>query len=216
MRRLETFDWWPDLIAQKDTLSLRELAQKFDVTPGAISSALRREGVGRSPAPPGPRNPRRKAGDDALPPEPGEAPVKAKGKAGRPAKAAAGSPRSNSKDAKLMALWDELGKAPDRDIAERAGTSVRTVASFRARHAVPAYTGPRRSRSGAPAKAPAKVASPGKASSGQQAWAVVLRSAKGDATRVVIADGVVEAAGAAASGAAGAKVVSVSWVGDLL
>ena len=98
MRRLETFDWWPELLTLKDTMSLRELAQKFDVTAGAISSALRREGINRSPAPPGPRNPRKKASaDDGLPPEPGE-------------QIAKGTPRarSHSKDAKLLA---QIGRA---------------------------------------------------------------------------------------------------------
>lgn len=218
MRRLETFDWWPDLIGQKDTLSLRELAAKFDVTPGAISSALRREGVNRSPSPPGPRHTRRKGDEEGLPPEPGEVTEKStkgpKAKGTKPAKAAksvAGAPRSNSKDAKLMSMWDELGKSPDRDVAARAGTSVRTVASFRARHAIPAYTGPRKTRAPAGAAPRAEAAA-----SGRQAWTVVLRSAKGDATRVVIADTVVDAAGAAATRAAGAKIISVSWVGELL
>lgn len=61
MRRLESLEWWPDLIVAKDDLSLRELARRFDVTPGAIAAALRRTGVSRRPSPPGPRSAARKA-----------------------------------------------------------------------------------------------------------------------------------------------------------
>lgn len=203
MRRLETFDWWPELISLKDTLSLRELAQKFDVTPGAISAALRREGINREPAPPGPRNARKRTDEEALPPEPGESPKP------RPTKEGKAEPRSHSKDARLLSLWDDLGKLPDRDIADKAGISVRTVASFRARHGIAAYAGPRKARA-------AGAGGNGAVGHGNQAWTVVLRSSKGDATRVVIADTLVDAAGVASERAAGARIVSVSWVGELL
>ena len=29
MRKLESHDWWPELVRDKDALSLRELAKKF-------------------------------------------------------------------------------------------------------------------------------------------------------------------------------------------
>ena len=60
MRRIETNDWWPELVKLKDELSLRELAERFDVTPGAISAAFKRTGISSPPsAPPGPRARRR-------------------------------------------------------------------------------------------------------------------------------------------------------------
>ncbi len=129
MRRIESYDWWPELVRLKDDLSLRELAEKFDVTPGAISAALKRTGTARKPAPPGPRSRRKRT--EELPPEPGEV--------------AAGA-RPGSKDAKILPFADELGKIPDADLAAKAGVSVRTVASFRARHNITGYSGPRRSR----------------------------------------------------------------------
>jgi len=43
---------------------------------------------------------------------------------------------------------EELGKVPDADIADKAGVSVRTVASFRSRHDIAGYSGPRRRKSG--------------------------------------------------------------------
>jgi hypothetical protein len=161
MRRLETHDWWSDLVALKDDLSLRELAEKFGVTAGAISAALKREGIGRTPAPPGPRAHRKKRGasigEEELPPEPGEVPRTARRRIVRPDPArkaveSAGPPRprarSGSKDTRILEFFDLLGKVPDRDVAEKANVSVRTLASFRARHGIAAYSGPRRKGKG--------------------------------------------------------------------
>jgi transposase len=132
MRRLETLEFWPELVTLKDELSLRELSERFGVTPGAISAALKRTGTTRTAAPPGPRAARKRAGE--LPPEAGatdgDAPPR---------------PRPGSKDHLIHAHWDILGNVPDAEVAREAGVSVRTVASFRARHNVPGYTGPRRS-----------------------------------------------------------------------
>ena len=137
MRRLESFDWWPKLVAEKDELSLRELASKYEVTPGAISAALKREGLTRQPAPPGPRTGRSRKGD-GLPPEKGASPVKAERTptGGRP----------GSKDDLILSNIEMVGSKPDRDIAEAIGVSVRTLASFRSRHKIPAYKGPRTQR----------------------------------------------------------------------
>jgi len=132
MRRIETFDWWPQLVRMKDELSLRELAEKFEVTPGAISAAFKRTGLARKPAPPGPRARRRGRGSDAtFPPEAGDDL----------------SARPGSKDHRILAHAHLLGRVPDADIAEKAGVSVRTIASFRARNLIAGYKGPRRRRS---------------------------------------------------------------------
>ncbi len=127
MRKIETFEWWPELIKVKDEYSLRELADKFKVTPGAITAAFKRTGTHRRSAPPGPRSRRRPRGEDTLPPEPGEL-------RGRP----------GSKDDRLLQHREMLGSVPDGEVARKAGVSVRTVASFRARHGIPGYDGPRR------------------------------------------------------------------------
>ncbi len=130
MRRIETFDWWPDLLALKDELSLRELANRFEVTPGAISAAFKRTGTARKPAPPGPRALRkRRKSVDSLPPEAGENGT---------------GPRPGSKDQLIENHQHLLGVVPDSDVAKKAGVSVRTVASYRSRNGVPGYTGPRR------------------------------------------------------------------------
>ncbi len=53
--------------------------------------------------------------------------------------------RGGCKDERLDALRDLLGQIPDADIARKAGVSVRTVASFRAKHNIPGFHGVRRS-----------------------------------------------------------------------
>ena len=136
MRRLETLGFWQELIELKDELSLRELAARFNVTPGAISAALKRTGVTRLPAPPGPRSARKRLA--TLPSD---------GVGGHETVAdGLGSSRSRpgSKDPLIYAHYDTLGKVPDAEVARRAGVSVRTIASFRARHDIGGYKGPRR------------------------------------------------------------------------
>ena len=139
MRRIETNDWWPELVNLKDELSLRELAEKFDVTPGAISAAFKRTGITRRPAPPGPRSRRKASGEaEALPPEPGES----KPKGARP----------GSKDTQILPYVEMLGSVPYQDVADQAGVSVRTIASFRARKGIKGYSGPRTRRRPASAR----------------------------------------------------------------
>ena len=112
MRRIETYDWWQDLVNLKDELSLRELAERFSVTPGAISAAFKRTGITRRPAPPGPRARRKSRSEaDELPPEPGEG--------------AEESVRPGSKDSQILPHMDLLGKrAGCGGRLERAGVSV--------------------------------------------------------------------------------------------
>lgn len=145
MRRLESFDWWPDLIEEKDKLSLRELASKYGVTPGAISAALKREGISRRAAPPGPRGSR--DGDDSLPPEKGAGSSNGgERRIVRPDRTTETGGRPGSKDDLILQHIDKVSTRPDRDIAEEIGVSVRTLASFRARHKIAPYKGPRTSR----------------------------------------------------------------------
>lgn len=70
MKKLEDRPWWPELVALKDVLSLRELGERFGAAPAAISNALKRNGMDRNGAPPGPRANRdpsvRKAAEEAV------------------------------------------------------------------------------------------------------------------------------------------------------
>lgn len=220
MRRIETYEWWPELVLHKDELSLRELAERFDVTPGAISAAFKRIGLSRKAAPPGPRS-RRRGSEEGLPPEPGEE------------LAGATDVRPGSKDAKILPFADQLGQVPDSDVAVRAGVSVRTIASYRARNGVGGYKGPRR-RSDAPSRrsggeaiadtaGPERVASastpapaPAVVANGAHggAWRVVTAQSPGSA-RVVVADSLVDAAARAEAAGLG-RVLTLEWIGEVV
>ena len=145
MRKLEEFSWWPELVALKDVLSLRELAERFEVTPGAISMALKRNNIGRESAPPGPRDRRRKKTitsdvaevlskdedikeslDKRFVVEPTVEPVLEEPVVEVPPPSAELPPE----DA-LSAFEDMLGEVPDEEIANLAGVSVKEVAQRR-------------------------------------------------------------------------------------
>jgi hypothetical protein len=130
MSNLENQPHWPEILRLKDKLPLKALASRFETTPGAISAALKRTGTARVAS---------VSSDDDLPPEPGEDPEHqaAIDRARR-------SIRAGSKDSLIARHVDLLGRRPDADVAKLAGVSVRTIASFRARHGVPGYRGPRR------------------------------------------------------------------------
>lgn len=49
---VETEPWWPELLALKDTMSLRDLAARFGVGLGALSLALRATNTSRTPVTP--------------------------------------------------------------------------------------------------------------------------------------------------------------------
>ncbi len=55
-----------------------------------------------------------------------------------------GSKRPGSKDSLIEKHGHLLGRMPDAAVARLAGVSVRTIASYRARHNIPGYKGPRR------------------------------------------------------------------------
>ena len=136
MRRLEDKAWWPDLIKDKDDYSLRELGEKYGATPGAINGALKRNGIERKGAPPGPRKNR-----------------------ARPAKSRAGAPRGPRRGtmSKLEPYLGQLGKVTDRVVAKEAGVSVQTVAAVRKHLGITVPRG-RRPAKPAAAKAPSTAA----------------------------------------------------------
>jgi transposase len=108
---LEDEPWWDDLVKKKDTHSLRDLAEEFGVSAGAISLALKRTNTSKVPQ--------------------GTEPVAPPSATNRP----------GSKDYLLEPMIDRLGSVPDAEIAKDAGVSVRTVASYRARNNIKGYTG---------------------------------------------------------------------------
>lgn len=132
MANLEHSEGWAEILRLKDSLTLKEIASRFGTTPGAVSAALRRAGVGRRPV----------VDDDELPPEAGD---EGSEEVLPEVTEALRSIRGGSKDALIAHHAGALGQLPDAEVARRAGVSVRTVASFRARHNIPGYRGPRRS-----------------------------------------------------------------------
>lgn len=132
MAELEQLPLWTEILRLKDELPLGELAQRYQTTPRALSAALERTGAWRL----GPTD----EGD--LPPEPGEA---SRAVDLHPAaRKALSQLREGSKDLRIAPHAALLGRAPDAEVAKAAGVSIRTVASFRARHGIPGYAGPRR------------------------------------------------------------------------
>ncbi|MCB9665554.1 MAG: hypothetical protein H6732_15695 [Alphaproteobacteria bacterium] len=156
--------------------------------------------------------------DDAgqLPPEPGDPRVVdaggerlAHGAVDPSVREALARLRPGSKDMQVAAYADLLGRVPDAEVARRAGVSIRTIASFRARHAIPGYAGPRRPatrRASAPRAAPEP---------GDVAWRVVLRGDEGDTSGVVVATDLAQAA-ARAEAAGRGEVVSLERIGPVL
>jgi hypothetical protein len=240
---------WPEILRLKDSLSLRELSQRFQTSPGAISAAFKRTGTVRVPPQAGAWDPTLSDADD-LPPEPGEEGLAARAPAFPPSTARTVVPaetttmlpevaaalsriRAGSKDALIAQHAAALGQVPDAEVARRASVSVRTIASFRARHQIPGYRGPRRggadgyddddvdltpttSLAGAFAsEADARGAT--FVLGGQRAWRVTwadaARGKQGEG--VVLAPDVQSAAGVASRAVPG-EVTSLSLVGVLL
>jgi len=111
MKKVEQRAWWPELVRLKDEFSLRELSERFGASPAAISNALKRNGINRTPAPAGPRQSRK------IAPAPKKGP-------GRPSV--------------LEQFQDQMGKVVDREIAELAGVTVSAVTNYRKRHNIEA------------------------------------------------------------------------------
>ena len=145
MRKLEQKEWWPELVAKKDSYSLRELSEMFGATPGAINNALKRNGISRKAAPSGPRAarkttaPAKKAAPKAKAGPKKTTPKKTTPKKAAPKKAAAKTrakpgpkpgPRRSTL-AKLEPFKDQLGQVADSEIASLAGVSAVTVAKYR-------------------------------------------------------------------------------------
>ena len=159
MKKLEDMPWWNKLAEIKDDFSLRELADIFDATPGAINNALKRNGIVRKPAPPGPRSRRPDRSEEivALRETLGitlsektksKSKTKSKTKAPKAKAPKAKAPKAKAaKDAsagkkgargpraataaKLGPYEHQLGTVADAVIAEEAGVSVQTVARYR-------------------------------------------------------------------------------------
>ena len=116
MKRLEKQPWWAELLTVKDSMSLRELSEKFGASPAAIANALKRNGIKRVKAPAGPRRHRK------------------------------GNGRRPGRRSVLDKFQGQMGTVVDREIAELAGVTVSAVTNYRKRHNIEASTGRGRPR----------------------------------------------------------------------
>lgn len=188
----EQRDNWSELVRRLDELPLAELARRYGGKPGQIVAALQRTGVVRGSG---------VSADDDLPPEAGETVA-----APQPPVDDSGT-RAGSKDALIARHAAALGSVPDAELADRAGVSVRTVASYRARHGIPGFRGP-----GRPPSAPR---SPVVGSSdGAKAWTVTLRQGHQVSNAVVIAPDIQSAIVVAEQAGLGA-VEGIAYVGPV-
>lgn len=120
MKRIEDRDFWPELVSNMNNMSFRELSEKYGVSHGAIAAAIKRNGIKREPAPPGPRSKRDEAYANRQPApvanakETAKAPAKetakalAKGPAKEPAKEPA---KAGQGDAKFKTRGDLIAEA---------------------------------------------------------------------------------------------------------
>jgi transposase len=119
VRKIETHDWWPQLVELKDELTLQELAERFGVTAQAVARALKRTGTSRTPTRPGPRSGRSSGAGQRKP--------------------VASGPKPRNKSHLIEPFEHLLGKITDGEVAEMAGVGKGTVANYRARAGIPAH-----------------------------------------------------------------------------
>jgi hypothetical protein len=129
MRALEKNAWWIDLIADKDSLSLRQLGEKYKCTPGAITNALKRSGLTRESAPSGPRFKGGIAVADILPPMADAVAPLSKRKPER--KVLRGGEISKKSIAAMQKFASVLGDVSDEVFAARVGVATKEAESFR-------------------------------------------------------------------------------------
>ncbi|MFK7929708.1 MAG: hypothetical protein AB8H79_16060 [Myxococcota bacterium] len=137
---------WADILGvEPDNV----IGERVGVSARAVGEFRRRNGIkGKPGRRPGSKN-KKKAPLTRLPAEKGEAP------APTPLKL-----RARGKASKLDPYFHLIGKAPDADIASRAGVTPNAVAAFRRRRGIPSYREYLASSGGAPAPAAALAAAP--------------------------------------------------------
>jgi hypothetical protein len=129
MRALEKNAWWLDLVADKDSLSLRQLGEKYKCTPGAITNALKRSGLTRESAPSGPRFKGGMAVVDILPPMADAGALLSKRKPER--KVLRSGKVSKKTVAAMQRFVSVLGDVSDEVFAARVGVEIHEAESFR-------------------------------------------------------------------------------------
>jgi len=139
MRKIELSPWWAELVALKDVLSLRELAERFPVTPGAIANALKRNGIERQAAPSGPRDRRPARELPDLPPVLEEVPEVLPPPADEARTEEVAPEKTGRKISKISPFAGLLGTVPDHVVAQKAGVTPNAVCLYRHRMGIAAF-----------------------------------------------------------------------------
>lgn len=197
MPGVEEQGWWPEFLELKDDLGLRELAEQFGTTPGALSSALRRTGIRRLPdSGKDPLGPRSGSKDHLLEPfrdllgrvpdaEVAErAQVSTRTVASYRARHEIPGYRRGARR-KLDAVRALLGRVPDVDVAQELGLTVDEVRWYRDQAGIEVASG---------------------------AWQVRYA---GRAPVVVLASAIDQALASAQALGVVDRIVGIEWVGDL-
>ena len=122
---LEESDKWADIVAALESKPVKDVAEEFGTTPGAITLALVRTNTTREPVqgtgapPPAKKRRARKKREEPKVSEQNGLHI-----------------RKGTKDAEIAKFADLLGKEPDNVIADKAGVTARTVATFRRRNGI--------------------------------------------------------------------------------
>ena len=118
---------------------------------------------------------------------------------------------------KLDPYLNQVGKVPDREIADKAGVSPDAVRMFRQRHKIPSYRAYLKTQGSTPRPAPipAPAKSPKKAAGGQRAFLLTLKSAKKESEWVILASDIIDAASQAEASGQG-EVVALRYLGEVL
>lgn len=136
---LEQSEAWPKIKEALGERSIKEVADEFGVTSGAITLALVRTNTKRDPV-----------GSAGAPPPPPR-----KEKTGRKTESVEVNGlhvRKGTSDEKIAPFAERLGVDTDANIAEDAGVSPRTVATFRRRNGIKGKRGRRPSKKKAASK----------------------------------------------------------------
>jgi len=126
MTKLELTTSWPTVVRMAgEGASLREIAEEVNATPGAINVALKRMGIEKAPAPPGPR-----ARRGAAPPPPKEPKAPKAAKEIKTRQKAAKAPKPKTFPEVLAGVFEEFGY-PNHDMStpEKAGDAIRSMFS---------------------------------------------------------------------------------------
>jgi hypothetical protein len=124
MRKLEDSDKWPTIVLRAEGgKSLREIAEEVGATAGAVNQALKRMGIEKAPAPPGPRARR---GASPPPPSTPKAPKVKSEKQPRQKAPKAAKPKTFTEV--LAGVFEEFGY-PNHDMTtpEKAGDALRSM-----------------------------------------------------------------------------------------